>query len=106
MHNLVTLLNYQTRLTLHAQGLSEDAQVSLDRLPEDARQKIIRPAEQLLRYMLFSHEAPLGGADAARVIAASPFARQFAAQGRVIRSSAHCATLICMTGSSAIRAAI
>lgn len=81
MHNLVTLLNYQTRLTLHAQGLSEDAQVSLDRLPEDARQKIIRPAEQLLRYMLFSHEAPLGGADAARVIAASPFARQFAAQG-------------------------
>ncbi|MBB3953911.1 hypothetical protein [Novosphingobium sediminicola] len=81
MHNLITLLNYQTRLTLHAQGLSEDARPTLASLPEEAREKITRPAEQLLRYMLFSHETPLGGADAARVIAASPFARQFAAQG-------------------------
>lgn len=81
MHNLITLLNYQTRLTLHAQGLNEDARPTLAVLPEEAREKITRPAEQLLRYMLFSHETPLGGADAARVIAASPFARQFAAQG-------------------------
>ncbi|NOW47449.1 hypothetical protein FHW96_003629 [Novosphingobium sp. SG751A] len=81
MHNLITLLNYQTRLTLHAQGLPEEARPTLASLPEEAREKITRPAEQLLRYMLFSHETPLGGADARKVIAASPFARQFAAQG-------------------------
>lgn len=81
MHNLITLVNYQTRLTLHAQGLAEDARVSLDSLPAEAREKITRPAEQLLRYMLFSHETPLGGLDAAQVIAESGFARHFAAQG-------------------------
>lgn len=81
MHNLITLLNYQTRLALHAQGLPEDARPTLASLPADAREKITRPAEQLLRYMLFSHETPLGGVDRRKVIAASPFARQFAAQG-------------------------
>ncbi|WP_206241132.1 hypothetical protein [Novosphingobium terrae] len=84
-HNLITLTNYQTRLALHALGKDEGtpayAQATLASLPEEARDKITKPAEQLLRYLLFSGEAPLGGGDARKVIAASPFARSFAAQG-------------------------
>ena len=55
MHNLITLTNYQTRLG----------------------QPYERPAEQLLRYLLFSNEASLAGTDLAR----SPFARDFQARG-------------------------
>lgn len=80
MHNLITLTNYQTRLALHA--LQRDgAAADLDSLPETARQQIQKPAEQLLRYMLFVDETPLGGQDRAKIIAASAFARQFAARG-------------------------
>jgi hypothetical protein len=85
MHNLITLTNYQTRLALHAAaretGASLDAAVALEALPEAARQQITRPAEQLLRYLLFASEASLGGADSRRIIASSAFAREFAARG-------------------------
>jgi hypothetical protein len=47
MHNLITLTNYQTRLTLHALGKDEGtpayAQATLASLPEDAREKITKP---------------------------------------------------------------
>src|SRR5947209_7164212 len=39
------------------------------------------PAAQLLRYLLFSGEAPLGGQDPRKVLASSEFAREFAARG-------------------------
>jgi hypothetical protein len=91
MHNLVTLVNYQTRLALHALARDanantdpaaiETSQVALDALPESARQQIKAPSEQLLRYLLFATETPLGGLDAKKVIAASSFAREFAAGG-------------------------
>ncbi|WP_343612651.1 hypothetical protein [Novosphingobium sp.] len=85
MHNLITLTNYQTRLTLHALGKDEGtpayAQATLASLPEDAREKITKPSEQLLRYLLFSGEASLGGQDGAKLLASSAFARGFAAQG-------------------------
>jgi hypothetical protein len=76
MHNLITLTNYRTRIALHDHGnpAPED-------LPEDAREKFERPAEQLLRYLLFANEARLPYMDAARVITASAFAREFAARG-------------------------
>ena len=88
MHNLITLTNYQTRLALHAVVQESGAgpargepAPSLDSLPEKARQQIVAPAEQLLRYLLFINEAPLGGQDAKAVIASSAFARAFAARG-------------------------
>lgn len=85
MHNLVTLLNYQTRIALHSLGdaapKSFPADGVLDSLPEKQRDQIRTPAEQLLRYMLFAKETPLGGLDASQAIASSAFAREFAASG-------------------------
>jgi hypothetical protein len=89
MHNLITLTNYQTRLALYDLAQKADGGAvqdkpgapSLDQLPEATRAKIVAPAEQLLRYLLFSNETPLGGLDARKTLAASPYARDFAAQG-------------------------
>jgi hypothetical protein len=73
MHNLITLTNYKTRLALYAQGDSP--------LSESARQQFQKPAEQLLRYLLFANEAPLTGFDGQKVLATSPFARTFSERG-------------------------
>ena len=75
MHNLITLTNYKTRLALYAQ--KDDALV---------RHQIERPAEQLLRYMLFSNESSLPGASQAdtgqgHIGASSTFAKEFSARG-------------------------
>jgi hypothetical protein len=75
MHNLITLVNYRTRIALHDTGSSGQP------LSDEARQKFERPAEQLLRYLLFVNEAPLPELDGARFAAQSPFARDFAARG-------------------------
>ncbi|HWK51057.1 MAG TPA: hypothetical protein VNR40_14290, partial [Steroidobacter sp.] len=76
MHNLITLTNYKTRIALHALGKPGDGP-----LPEATRRQFERPAEQLLRYLLFSNEAPLPGLDGKQLIEASAFAREFAARG-------------------------
>jgi hypothetical protein len=81
MHNLITLTNYRTRIALYALAGNSEDNLTLDALPQSTRDQIERPAEQLLRYLLFVDEAPLGGADAQRIIASSPFAREFAARG-------------------------
>ena len=87
MHNLITLTNYRTRLALYAlpdkgvQVGGADAVAALDALPETARKQIEGPAEQLLRYLLFVGEAPLGGVDSRGIVASSAFARDFAARG-------------------------
>jgi hypothetical protein len=91
MHNLITLTNYQTRLALYdlaqkadggaAQPAAGTAAPSLDDLPEATRSQITKPAEQLVRYLLFSNEAPLTGLDAGKTLAASPYAREFASHG-------------------------
>jgi hypothetical protein len=79
MHNLITLTNYKTRIALHAASqVGGDAPVELT--PE-ARRQFEKPAEQLLRYLLFIGEAPLPDLDADKIIAASAFARDFAARG-------------------------
>jgi hypothetical protein len=70
MHNLITLTNYKTRLALYAQ--KDDALV---------RHQIERPAEQLLRYMLFANEASLPGAGQGHIGASSTFAKEFSARG-------------------------
>lgn len=82
-HNLITLTNYRTRIALH--GWGGDAALGspppLDALPEDVREQITRPAEQLLGYLLFANEAALPGLDGKRFAAGSAFAREFSARG-------------------------
>jgi hypothetical protein len=70
MHNLITLTNYRTRIAVHE---GKDTAGVL--------RAIEKPAESLLRYLLFSNEAPLPGLDGNKVIASSAFAREFAARG-------------------------
>ena len=89
MHNLITLTNYQTRLALYALAKADGAAAqqsadapSLDSLPEATRRQIQKAADQLVRFLLFSNETPLGGLDARQVIKETAFARsEFAARG-------------------------
>ena len=66
MHNLITLTNYKTRLALYSNTSPGQFQ---------------RPAEQLLRYLLFSNESRLPGDGQQTVGASSTFAKEFAARG-------------------------
>jgi hypothetical protein len=75
MHNLITLTNYQARLALHAAGLDEAADPSA--LTATLRTRYETPAEELVRYLLFADEAPLGDT----VSGTADFAKQFAALG-------------------------
>ncbi len=83
MHNLITLTNYRTRLALYSQAKNSGGTPAAPApvVPDGVRQQIERPAEQLLRYLLFANETPLGGIDGARLINSSPFAQEFAARG-------------------------
>lgn len=75
MHNLITLTNYQTRLALHkdqAKLISSETAIS-----DEARNKIEGPAEQLVRYLLFTDEARLE----APIAGTSGFAEEFSARG-------------------------
>lgn len=87
LHNLITLTNYQTRLALYAlakaNGNADQAPevTSLEALPEPQRHQIQKPADQLVHFLLFANETPLGGLDARRIIKDSAFAREFAARG-------------------------
>ncbi|MET0279728.1 MAG: hypothetical protein ABW278_01205 [Steroidobacteraceae bacterium] len=82
-HNLITLTNYRTRIALHELGgdAAVAAPPAIDQLPDEVRQKIERPAEQLLKYLLFADETPLPQLDAQQIIANSTYAREFAARG-------------------------
>ena len=75
MHNLITLVNYQTRIALYKAGLPANAKA--ESIPDDVRQQYQKPAEQMVRYLLFSDEAPLEG----EVKGDSGFAAEFAARG-------------------------
>jgi hypothetical protein len=75
MHNLITLTNYQTRIALYKAGLPADAKA--ESIPEATRQLYQKPAEQLLRYLLFADEVPLEG----QVKGTSGFSEEFAARG-------------------------
>jgi hypothetical protein len=80
MHNLITLTNYKTRIALH--DLNGDKPPAADApLPENVRRQIEKPAEQLVRYLLFSNETPLPNLDGRQVIQSSAFAREFGARG-------------------------
>jgi hypothetical protein len=80
-HNLITLTNYRTRIALfQAAKASPDKPVDSAALPETYRLQFVKPAEQLLRYMVFANEAPLTGLGI-NEDANSDFARTFALQG-------------------------
>ncbi len=86
MHNLITLTNYRTRIALNDLATSNAAATpaalsATTALPDDVREKIRKPAEQLLRYLLFANEEPLPDLDAQQVIDSSRFAREFPARG-------------------------
>jgi len=80
MHNLITLTNYKTRLALYAEAdKNKRIELPVDSpLSEGTRKQFERPAEQLLRYLLFVNEAPLGGEG---IEGPSAFAKEFAARG-------------------------
>lgn len=75
MHNLITQTNYQTRLTFHAANVSDSSDPNA--LTGEQRARYEGPAEELVRYLLFASETPLG----ARISGSSPFAEEFAAIG-------------------------
>jgi hypothetical protein len=75
MHNLITQTNYQTRLALYADQTKNRAPAG--EISDAARKQFERPAEQLVRYLLFANEAPLED----RVAGTSGFAEDFAAKG-------------------------
>ncbi len=82
MHNLITLTNYETRLALYSYAQTRSAGDPADApLPEGVRPRFERPAEQLLRYMLFANEAPLPSTGQERIVRASAFAQEFEARG-------------------------
>ena len=85
MHNLITLTNYKTRLALYSHDQSSQdsssAQSANAALPDRLRQQFERPAEQLVRYLLFANEAPLSGLGLKENASQSAFAKEFAARG-------------------------
>jgi hypothetical protein len=92
MHNLITLTNYKTRIALHtlanqnaasagSAGEAGALPVDVTSLPEATRRQFERPAEQLLRYLLFANETALPNLDSKEIIGSSAFAREFVARG-------------------------
>lgn len=78
LHNLITRVGYETKLALsHQQAISQ----ALKRPPEEwfdsTRRRIFGPVDALLKYLLFSGEAPL----TAPVRGTSDFQKQFAGLG-------------------------
>jgi hypothetical protein len=72
MHNWITLTNYQTRLALYKQAGDPAGTIA-----DETRERFERPAEQLVRYLLFTNETRL----ATPIVGTSNFAQQFTARG-------------------------
>lgn len=81
MHNLITLTNYKTRIALYSQGNSGSDEKDSGELADTLRRQLERPAEQLLRYLLFVNEAPLPTGSEQAIGNSSSFAREFGARG-------------------------
>ena len=78
MHNLITQTNYQTRLALYADETRRSkGELAPGAISDAARQQFQKPAEQLVRYLLFTSEARLDEP----VAGTSGFAEEFAARG-------------------------
>lgn len=78
MHNLITLTNYETRIALHQEAAANRGSGRLPATISDVtRQRYERPAEELVRYLLFVDEAPFE----APIRGSSGFAEEFSARG-------------------------
>src|SRR4051812_3582127 len=78
MSNLITRVNYETRMALYEQkAINESLKEPAVQISESARRRIDNAAEALLKYLLFTDEAPLDGA----IKGTSSFAADFAARG-------------------------
>ena len=77
-HNLITLTNYRTRIALF--NYAKEGHKESSDLPEDVRLQYERPAEQLLRYLVFANEASLQGLSLDANIS-SEFAKEFSHRG-------------------------
>jgi hypothetical protein len=78
MHNLITVVNYKTRLAMHAAASADRSRREPDAgMDDNVRGKIEAPVEELVRYLLFADEAPLEGP----IAGDAGFAREFTARG-------------------------
>ena len=78
LHDRITAASYQTRIALdYEKGLNKAFGRPLDHMSPTTQRRIDRPAEELLRYLLFVDETPL--TDPVR--GTSGYAEQFAARG-------------------------
>ncbi len=78
MHNLITETNYKTRIALYDEAAAEKVKgLSAGALSGDFRGEYEKPAEELLRYLLFTNESPLTD----KVKGDSGFQRYFASLG-------------------------
>ncbi|HEY4366101.1 MAG TPA: hypothetical protein VGN07_02620 [Steroidobacteraceae bacterium] len=83
MHNLITLVNYKTRIAINDWEKAhpgDKGRTDVD-YPEGVRSAWEKPAERLLRYLLFSKEAALGELSADLKPENSQFAKTFSAKG-------------------------
>jgi hypothetical protein len=77
-HNLITQTNYQTRLALYEdEARNKQAGLPAGAVSDGARKRFEGPAEQLVRYLLFTNEVRLE----TPVAGNSNFAEEFAARG-------------------------
>ncbi len=72
MHNLITQTTYKTRLALFAAEKNNTESIS-----DEARKQFEVPAEQLVKYLLFTNEAKLD----APIVGNTSFTEEFAARG-------------------------
>lgn len=78
MTNLITRVNYETRMALYQQAeLNKALGEPADHISDSARHRIENAGEELLRYLLFTEETALE----APVKGTSNFAKEFAARG-------------------------
>jgi len=78
MHNLITLTNYQTRLAVYKEAARNKAVgETAATLSDEARKQYQGPAEELVRYLLFTNEAVLEEP----VTGSSSYTKEFAALG-------------------------
>jgi hypothetical protein len=78
MANLITRVNYETRMTLYEQkAINDSLKEPAGQISESARRRIDNAAEALLKYLLFTDEVALESG----IKGTSNFATEFAARG-------------------------
>ena len=78
MTNLITRVGYETRLALHAQaGMNQARNEPASTMSDSTKRRIDLAVEEMVAYMLFQDETPLG----AKVKGVSTFSQTFPARG-------------------------